>query len=168
MTGYYGLLRIGEMTASPHVIKACDVHLGKNKRKLMFVLHSSKTHTIAMKPQIIKISHQFATSNHKQKKTKSSTCCPYAIIRNYLDLRPGFVVRMEQFFIFSDGSGLKAPQFRSIFKTLLIKANLNHKLYEVHGLRSGRASDLLKFGVSVETIKKLGRWKSNAVFTYLR
>ena len=44
VAGYYGLLRVGEMTASPHVLKSKDVKLGKNKNKLMFVLHSSKTH----------------------------------------------------------------------------------------------------------------------------
>ena len=59
-------------------------------------------------------------------------------------------------------------QLRNVFKKLLIRADLDPKLYEIHGTRSGRASDLLKYGVSVKTIKKLGRWKSNAVFTYLR
>ena len=39
---YYGLLRIGEVSESPHVIKACDVHRARNKKKLMFVLRSSK------------------------------------------------------------------------------------------------------------------------------
>ena len=42
------------------------------------------------------------------------------------------------------------------------------ELYLFHGFQSGRASDLLKLGVSVETIKKLGRWHSNAVFRYLK
>ena len=44
ITGYFGLLRIGELTSGPHVVKACDVHLGRNKNKMMFVLHTSKTH----------------------------------------------------------------------------------------------------------------------------
>ena len=37
-----------------------------------------------------------------------------------------------------------------------------------HGLRAGRAVDLLRMGVSFETIKKLGHWKSNIVYEYLR
>ena len=53
-TAYFGLFRIGEITQSPHVLKAIDVHTGVNK-KMMFVLHSSKTHNKGMKPQIIKI-----------------------------------------------------------------------------------------------------------------
>ena len=36
----------------------------------------------------------------------------------------------------------------------------------MHGIRLGHVTDLLNLGVSVETIKKLGRWKSNAVYVY--
>ena len=54
-TAYYGLFRIGEITESPHVVRAADVLIGTNKQKLMFVLHTSKTHGLGDKPQIIKI-----------------------------------------------------------------------------------------------------------------
>ena len=43
VTAYYGLFRIGEVSESEHVIKAKDVHIGRNKNKLMFILHTSKT-----------------------------------------------------------------------------------------------------------------------------
>ena len=43
--GYYGLMRIGELAYSPHVLKAKDVHLAKNKSKLLILLHSLKTHS---------------------------------------------------------------------------------------------------------------------------
>ena len=42
--GYFGLLRIGEVTLSPHAILAKDVHIGENKNKILFILRSSKTH----------------------------------------------------------------------------------------------------------------------------
>ena len=51
---------------------------------------------------------------------------------------------------------------------MLTQAGYNSKLYTFHSERSRRALDLLKLGLSVETIKRLGRWKSNAVFRYLR
>ena len=44
---------------------------------------------------------------------------------------------------------------------------LDHNFYSVHSFRVGRLTYLLKFGLSVETIKKLGHRKSNAVFRYL-
>ena len=55
MTAYFGLFHIGEVTFCRHVIKAKDVHVGMNKDKLMFILHSSKTHGKHTKPQIVKI-----------------------------------------------------------------------------------------------------------------
>ena len=42
--GYYGLMRIGELTASNHCVKAKNIHLALNKEKLLIVLYSSKTH----------------------------------------------------------------------------------------------------------------------------
>ena len=54
-TAYFGLFRVGELMMSPHVVKAVDVHIGTNKDKLMFILHTSKTHNRGVKPQIIKI-----------------------------------------------------------------------------------------------------------------
>ena len=41
---YYGMLRIGEVTASEHVIKAKNIHVAQNKQKILLVLYSSKTH----------------------------------------------------------------------------------------------------------------------------
>ena len=47
-------------------------------------------------------------------------------------------------------------------------AGFKDELYSVHSVRMGRACDLLKLGLSVESIKKIGRWRSNAVFRYLK
>ena len=43
MTAYYGLFRIGEITQSNNVIKYRNVHTGRGKDKVLFVLWSSKT-----------------------------------------------------------------------------------------------------------------------------
>ena len=52
---YFRLFRVGEVTNSEHTIKACDVHLGTNKNKVLFALQSSKTHGKNMTPWLIKI-----------------------------------------------------------------------------------------------------------------
>ena len=52
---YYGMMRVGEVTYSDHVVKAKDVHSAQNKDKLLLMLYSSKTHSKGMKPQRIKI-----------------------------------------------------------------------------------------------------------------
>ena len=43
-TAYFGLFRVGELTASEHVVKAVNVRIGQNKNKILFILDSSKTH----------------------------------------------------------------------------------------------------------------------------
>ena len=55
VTAYFGLFRVGELTKGDHPVCAKDVHIADNKRKLMFILHTSKTHSHNHNPQIIKI-----------------------------------------------------------------------------------------------------------------
>ena len=57
--GYYGMLRIGEMTASQHVLRARNVHLGSNKKKLLLVLYSSKTQKIKITANCIEKSGRY-------------------------------------------------------------------------------------------------------------
>ena len=167
LTTYIGLFRIGEVTSSPHAIKAKDVFIGTNKNKLLFILRSSKTHCKADKPQSVKIDcktiNQDAYSPDKLIKT-----CPFEALRTYIATRPGFRQADKQFFVFSDNSPVTPSHMRDILSQLLNKCNFDNKLYSVHSLHGGRAFSLLNLGLSVETIKKIGRWKSNAVFRYLR
>ena len=169
-SAYYGLLRIGEVTQSPHVVKATDVHLGLNKRKLLFILRTSKTHGKGSKPQMVKISSS-RPSNAKMVKNKDAliSCkfCPYALLRAYITIRNDIVELNEQFFIFSDGTPVKPHHARTVLSNSLRQIGMRHNLYGFHSFRSGRSQDLLKAGLSVETIKKLGRWKSNSIYTYL-
>ena len=166
-TSYYGLLRIGEITASPHALKSRNVHIGMNKNKVLLVLTSSKTHTEGNNPQMIKISSTPAQG--KNQSDRINYWCPFQLLKNYLAMRPQMVTsHTEQFFVFMDKSPVSPIQVRKVLKTTIGKIGLDPTIYCFHGFRSGRAGDLLRLGVSVETIKKLGRWKSNAVFTCLR
>ena len=80
ITTYYGLFRIGEVTSSPHVVLARDVHIAKNKEKMLFILHSSKTHDEGNFLQSIKIS---GLQIEKQK--LKSKFCPFKLLNEYLD-----------------------------------------------------------------------------------
>ena len=42
-------------TGSDHAVRATDLHIAVNKKKMMLVLHTSKTHGLGDKPQKIKI-----------------------------------------------------------------------------------------------------------------
>ena len=172
LTMYYGLLRVGEVTYSEHVVKAADVQIGVNKQKLMFILRSSKTHTKGDKPQIIKISADEGNdviSSRRIKSNENIANCPFQAVRAYLAMRRRMhSSKNEPFFIFRDRTPVHAHHFRTVLRDCITKFGLEASLYGTHSLRAGRAVDMLEMGVDIETIKHLGRWKSNAVYAYLR
>ena len=163
-TAYYGLFRIGELTAGDHPVLARDVFLGTNKKKILFMLRSSKTLNKGSKPQTVKINSQKQSSKRTKKgiagepEEDERQFCPYELLRKYSKLRgPCNKNSKGQFFVFSDGSAVKASNMRACFKKILKRAKFDSSKYSFHCLRSGRTHDLLKYGLSVETIKKLGR-----------
>ena len=172
ITAYFGLFRIGEIAQSPHVVRAKDVHIGLDKNKLMFVLHTSKTHWKDTKPQIVKIT---GSESNKQCaiaencKPFAEGICPFQFLKQYLAMRGSRKSDDEQFFVFSDGSAVKPEHLRSVLKKTLIVAGLNPRHYSVHGFRGGRTCDLVfSLHLDIAVVKKLGRWRSSAVYTYLK
>ena len=167
-TAYHGLFRIGEITLSPHVVKARDVHIGKNKEKLMFVLHTSKTHWKDEHPQIIKMKSLKTTEDDDpRQKNKVHISCPFRLLRLYLEMRGKRKDDIEQFFIFRDKTPVLARHFRGVLREALSALGLDCAFYGSHSLRAGNAVQMLETGISVETIRKLGRWKTNVVYRYL-
>ena len=100
--------------------------------------------------------------------TQQTGVCPFVLINRYIAVRPKIETKNEQFFIFSDNSPVKPSHMRSTLKKLLTLSGFDCRLYGTHSLRIGWASDLQKMQISVESIKKLGRWSSNSVFRYLK
>ena len=162
LVAYYGLMRIGEITQSRHVLKACNVFLGTNKKKFLLILNSSKMHTMADEPQLIKISQLDENSKFKR------NFCPFTALEVYRKMRGEYLDENEQFFIFSDRSPVKPEMVRNLLKRLLKRLNLNSDLYNCQSFHIGRATDMAKYGIAIDIIKHLGRWKSNAVYNYLK
>ena len=115
-----------------------------------------------------RLQKMFPLSVSEMEKRQIQDFCPFAIIKNYLKVRGPAKNNGELFFVFSDSSPVKPMHMRSTLKLILRISGFDHTCYDTMSFRSGRASDLLKMGVSVETINQLGRWRSNAVFRYLR
>ena len=164
-TSYFGLFRVSELTYGEHAVKAKDVHLAENKSKLLFILHSSKTHGRGSKPQFIKISS--SSAGGAQISGDLDKHCPYTLLRRFLEVRQPYSSDAEQFFVFSDGSPVYPHHLRDTLKMTLKSAGFNEKLYSTGSWRAGRAVDLKIAGVELPVLKQLGRWRSNAVFTYL-
>ena len=163
--GYYGMLRISELVKSDHIVKACNVHMALNKDKLMIMLYSSKTHGEGSRPQSIKI-----VSNRREKSGKYAHrhFCPFVVINDFIKMRGNYTHEMEQFFIFHDGSPVFPSQVRKMLNTVITNIGLDSSKYGVHSLHIGRCTDLIKYGYSIEEVKRMGRWKSNSVYKYFR
>ena len=168
-TAYYGLFRIGELASGTHPVLARDVHVGMNKDKLLFVLRTSKTHWKDQKPQTVKINSSRANYAKNAAEFPRPKFCPFKLLREYSMVRQTYRKSNEPFFVFYDRTPVPSPLLRSVLKSTLDIAGFNSKLYNFQSFRIGRASDLvLKYNVDVQVLKKLGRWKSNIVYEYLR
>ena len=152
-------MRISELVGI-HAVKGFNVHQSDERQKFLFVLYSSKTHGKESKPQKIKIA---ALPSYEVR----NNICPFTIIKEYIDLRPALLSKEEKFFIFRDYSTPSPGIVRQLLYKILRHIDLDPKYYGTHSFRMGRATDLMKNNVPVDTIKMVGRWKSNAVFKYI-
>ena len=114
---YYGMFRIGELAFSEHSVKAKDVHVARNKNKILLLLYTSKTHDEGSYPQEIRITanNQSKSLINKSKvamqnNSKTRNFCPFVITRRYMSLRGGYDNDNEIFFIGSDGSPILPQQ----------------------------------------------------------
>ena len=156
---YQGLMRIGEVSEGDHVIKAAHVHEAENKKQFLIMLYSSKTHGKGNKPQTIYI------------KSDDNTNSMYNTVdelRKYVQMRPPYINTTDQFFIFPNRANVRPDDVRRILKCTISNIGLDPDNYDTHSFHIGRATDLFKAGTEVETIKKIGRWESNAIYKYLR
>ena len=169
-TAYFGLFRVGELTKGDHPVKVTDVLVADNKNNILILLRTSKTHGEDSYPQTIKIigNKWHLDGKITSDKTRCPLYCPFSALNEYIKIRPMYQDKSEQFFIFRDFSPVQASQFRTVLKTLLKLANFNHELYDTHSICTVHSVDPLNFGCIVETISKLGRWKSSAIYTYLK
>ena len=174
---YYGLLRVGEIADSQHSIKAVNIHEAKTESRLLIILYTSKTHGRDSPPQKVKILGNktieiYQTRNtikrFTMKKQDLGKFCPVQWTKRYIQLRPPAMNTQQNFFILPDNTALKAQFLRNTLRDILCSFDLDGDLYDTHSFRIGRATDLYKSGVDIEDIKQIGRWKSNAVYRYLK
>ena len=168
---YYGLLCSSEVCGA-HPVLAWDVHIATNKKKFLFVLRTSKTHGLGSAPQIVKftaVKKSLPKIIAKNKLDRNSTkFCPYKLLTDYAHIRGSYKRDYDPFFMFTDGCPIQPSQLSACLKKITKMCRLDQSLYSMHSLRLGQTCDLYQMGLSVKTIKKLGRWRSNVVFRYLK
>ena len=158
---YYGMFRIGELAKGDHPILAKDVLVAANKKKILIYPHTSKMHGLESKPQKVEISAVESVN-------RLTHFCPFELVHNFIEIQDSIANSSEQFFVFRDRTSVKASAVRATLRKLLKALNLNNSSYQSHSFRIGRCCDLIKAGFTIEQIKLLGHWKSNAVFRYIR
>ena len=147
---YYGIFRIGELTAGSHPARARDVQIGENKNKILVVLYTSKTHGKESHPQEIKITE---ASAYQPEKGWERNFCPFAFTREYAEIRNVYMDTDEPFCIFQDAQPVMPSHAITVLRKMLKKLNLDEQLYNFHLLRIGRSVDMAKFHYSIEEIK---------------
>ena len=134
-TMYFGLLRISEVVVGTHPVLAKDVHIGRNKRRFLLVLHTSKTHWKDSKPQLIKISSRGGDSITTNR--ISMLPCPFQLLRNYLNYWGAYVSESEPFFVFADKSPITTKHVRDCLCQMLQISGFDQHLYCTHSIRIG-------------------------------
>ena len=71
-------------------------------------------------------------------------------------------------FRFSSGRLLTYHLYNSIIKRLVQIAGLDPSFYSTHSVRAGAATQAARSGLDPDSIKRLGRWRSQAYLVYLR
>ena len=176
MLAYYGLMRIGELTTGTHPMLAKDIHMGKNKDKILIMLRSSKTHGKESRPQKIRIetfdnaniTYLNAWTRYHQPTKFKGIFCPFGIVRSFMRIRRNYLTDSEPFFIFQDRSPVAPYHVHTKLKQILDALNLDQTMYGMHSFCSGHACDMYKAGYSIPQIQKAGRWRLGAVYHYLK
>ena len=131
----------------------------------MLVLYSSKTHSTGNRPQRIKI-----TSNLEGKSGfyAKRNFCPFDLVNHYIAIRGQYSTQDEQFFVFKDETPVSAYNARFTLRQCLTNIGLDANMYGFHSFRVGRTTDLIKYNYSIEEVKRMGCWKSDVVYRYIK
>ena len=94
--------------------------------------------------------------------------CPFELVRTYLRWRGDYTEEDENFFVFADKTNVMPVHVRNLLRDCLKSLSLEPSLYDTHSFHIGRTGDLVREEFSVEEIRLAGRWRSGAVYKYLR
>lgn len=162
--GFYGMLRVGEMASGEHPVLARDIHFNHRLKKVQIILRTSKTHGLGNQAQYVKID-----TNDSRVFLYNRKFCPYQVVVDYLEARGPRLNESDPFFVFIDNTPVKPYQMQAVLKRALSRFDLNPADFGVHSLRIGYATTLDHRHVSLDVIRRKGRWKgTNVVYRYIR
>ena len=152
--GFFGLMRIGELTMSKEHVVPLSLNQITLTPQLLTISITHFKHNQKLKPVDIPI-----TPFHIQ------SICPLHNLSIYLNLRgyqPG------PLFAFPSLVPISRQFFSKNLSRLISFAGFQGERYKAHSLRIGGASYYAGLGYSDSQIRLLGRWDSNAFVRYIR
>lgn len=162
--GFYGMLRVGEMASGDHPVLARDVHFNHRLKKVQLILRTSKTHGRGDQPQYVKFS-----SDDSRVFLYNKKFCPYTVVWEFMQVRGPKLSETDPFFVFGDNTPVKPYQMQAVLKRALSNFHLDPADFGIHSLRIGYATTLDHRHVSLDVIRRKGRWKgTNIVYRYIR
>ena len=97
-----------------------------------------------------------------------SVTCPVMLVSAFFRIRLSQYARdKDHFFVSSDGKEMSVPAISNVVSKMAEEAGIQGK-FSGHSLRIGGASAALAAGFSIDQVKALGAWKSDAVNQYLQ
>lgn len=177
LMGYYAMLRVGEMASGDYPIDVNDVKLAVNKKRLSVTIRIAKNMLPGQPPHVVRIpsltqQQEYSLYNDFGRfgQEHYTGYDPWLVIREYIAVRPGRIVgKPEPFFVFADRSLVRPHHFTTALRQTISHCHLNAQLYGPHSLKIGRASDMGRLNLTLERIKREGRWSSsNTVARYVR
>ena len=146
---FFGFLRIGEVTASPHNLSVSQCRIEPSKLRLVFLSYkhnAGRPFTLDVLPT-------------------GKAACPYRRMVDYFKLRGH---DQGPLFRYANNLPVQKTAFAKYLKAIIANTELTSKKISPHCFRIGAATWAAKSGFSSEQIKAMGRWHSNSYQKYIR
>ena len=128
--------------------------LGSSLKGMSLVLHHFK-HKQQVQPVSLYIAHN----------PQNVECCPVESMQKYLRVLGN---KSGPLFQFLDGKVVSYNYTADKLRTLVRFIGLDTQRYKPHSFRIGAATTAIQMGYSDDEVKKMGRWSSDALQSYIR
>ena len=154
LVAFYGLFRIGEITAESDSQVVLRFGQWSFHNEHAIIIMTNFKHNAGRQPFQIVLTKQIDLN-----------LCPVRALVQYISFRG---TSQGPLFCFPGFRPVSRNFFNNKLTTLLTYCGLQHSLYKSHSFRIGAASYYAAAGLSDEQIRLLGRWKSTAFRRYIR
>lgn len=94
-----------------------------------------------------------------------SSLCPVAAVESFLVIFPE---RMGSFLVHENGESLSRFQFISVYRKCLTASGLGELNFSSHLFHIGAATEVVRWGLDEEVVKRIDRWESKRFRSYVR